>query len=197
MKFQPSLNKTLCPNPPPPDRRLSKHSILYKITKLGLLSPPPTSKWKSKSMFSLPGERSRATALEVGIANHQATNVLSIASRFNIKHQTSNCRSEKLLRLDFPEAMQHNTAPFPPYWNPSPKMHMQFQQTLISLTKWSQDFNRIIHTRNSFFDGHPNFSHLNFPTTIPPNLWPCDHDLHTAPTPLLPNHFLFSSSRKI
>ena len=45
---------------------------------------------------------------------------------------------------------------------------MQFQQTLMSLTKRNQGFNRNIHTRSSFFDGHPNFLHLNFPT---PKLW--------------------------
>ena len=42
----------------------------------------------------------------------------------------------------------------------------------MSLTKQNQGFNRVIHTKISYFDGHPNFQHLNFPTTIPLHLWP-------------------------
>ena len=35
----------------------------------------------------------------------------------------------------------------------------------MSLIKQNWSLNRIIHTRISYFDGYPNFPHLNFPTT--------------------------------
>ena len=61
-------------------------------------------------MFSPLEKRSRSAANDVGIDKYSVTNLLSIVSRFKKIYQVSNSRNENLLTLDFPKAMQQNTA---------------------------------------------------------------------------------------
>ena len=78
--FPPPLNKTLCPNPPPPlhlgHSNHENSTVASCFSFHGFLTEGPPHETQSRLIFYPPAKRLCPTVTEVGLANQSATNVL-------------------------------------------------------------------------------------------------------------------------